>query len=507
MNHWVIVPIVLPLCTGIALLFVGRGNRPLQRTLGLGAALALLGVDLALLGSAREGVVHVYALGNWMPPFGITLVLDRLSSLMLLLTAVLAVFSLMYSAGGTDSRGRSYHALFQFQLMGLNGAFLTGDLFNLFVFFEVLLIASYGLLLHGAGHSRLGPGLHYVVYNVVGSSLFLLAAALLYAALGTLNLADMAVKAASAAPAAAGLIRIGALLLLVVFAVKAALLPLHFWLPDAYANATAPVAAQFSIMTKVGVYAILRVYTLVFGAGAGPAADIAAPWLLPLALATVAVGTLGALASRDLGRLVAFLVIASVGIMLSAVGLFTAAGINAALYYMAHSTLIVAALFLLTDVIAVQRGASRGLLDNTPPVAQPALLGTLFLVASISVAGVPPLSGFIGKVMVLQAAGGGERVWVWTLVLASSLLVIIALSRAGSTLFWKTKAPGPEWRPSRATAVTLVPAAALLAAGAALVLLAGPVTDFTAATAAQLLEPQGYIHAVLGPRAPIYPQP
>ena len=329
----------------------------LQRSVSLASAAVLLPVNLVLFIAVSDGDFIHYALGNWPPPFGILLVLDRLAALMLLLTALVALASLLYAiASATDRHGRYFHILFQFQLFGLNGAFVTGDLFNLFVCFEILLIASYGLLLHGGGRELARAGLHYVVLNLTGSALFLIGIGILYGVTGTLNMADLALRIAQANSSEAGLLRAGALLLLVVFALKAALLPLYFWLPRAYSLTSAAVAALFAIMTKVGVYAIVRVFTLIFGAQAGVGADVATPWLLPLALATLALGAVGCLAARELRRLLAYLVIVSVGTLLTAVGLFNVSGLSAAVVYMIHSTLIAAAMFIVADLIARQRG-------------------------------------------------------------------------------------------------------------------------------------------------------
>ncbi|NJL08925.1 MAG: monovalent cation/H+ antiporter subunit D, partial [Methylacidiphilales bacterium] len=250
-------------------------------------------VALLLLQRAGSGSIDVYALGNWPAPFGIVLVLDRLAAVMVALCAVLALPVLVYAAGGTDARGRHFHALFQFQIAGLNGAFLTGDLFNLFVFFEVLLLASYGLLTHGNGRARARAGLAYVVLNLTGSALFLIALGLLYGTLGTLNMVDMAGALARVPAADQALVRTAAALLIAVFALKAALFPLSFWLPRVYGAASAPAAALFAIMTKVGVYALLRISTVTFS-GAPVTADLLQPWLMPLAIATIAAGTLGA---------------------------------------------------------------------------------------------------------------------------------------------------------------------------------------------------------------------
>ncbi|MFZ5594969.1 MAG: monovalent cation/H+ antiporter subunit D [Pseudomonadota bacterium] len=499
MSHLIIAPVVLPVLAAVLVLLAGR-RQTLTRAISVVSTSGLAAVALALLIAADTGEYQVYTLGQWAAPFGIVLVLDRLSALMLLLTAVVGVCSLLYAVQGCDQQGKNFHALFQFQLMGLNGAFLTGDLFNLFVFFEVFLIASYGLLAHGGGEARLRAGIHYVVINLAGSALFLIAVSLLYGVLGTLNMADLALKVAAADIEDAALIRSAALLLLVVFALKAALFPLYFWLPDAYSSASAPVAALFSIMTKAGVYSILRVYTLVFGAEAGAAQWVAAPWLLPAALATLALGMLGALASRRLKGLIAYLTVASVGTLMAAVGLFSVDGIGAALYYMAHSTLIIAVLFLLSDLIARQRGDHRDHLERAAPVAQPVLLGVLFFAGAIGVAGLPPLSGFIGKVMVLQSATAtGAVYWVWGVVLAGGLLSIISLSQAGSLLFWNTdvKAEKPPLA-APASAAAIMPVAALLAGIAALSALAQPMKRFAGDAAVQLLHPAGYIRSVLG---------
>ncbi len=491
MNHWIIAPILLPLAAAVLLMFSADRGLRLRRIINLAATLGVLAIAAALLDSTLDGAWQTYAVGAWPAPYGIVLVLDRLSAVMLLLTALVALFSLLYAVQGADAASRHFHALFQLQLMGLNGAFLTGDLFNLFVFFEILLIASYGLLLHGGGGARLHAAMRYVVLNLAGSGLFLIAAGVLYGATGTLNMADLALRVAAAAPGGDALIRAGALLLLVVFGLKAALLPLCYWLPETYSAAAAPAAALFAILTKVGVYAILRIFTLVFPAAAGD-------WLLALALGTLALGTLGALVSRNLRTLACYLLIASIGTMLAAAGLFNAPGIAAAIYYMAHSTLVTTGLFLLFDLIARQRAAARDRLEPAPAVAQPALLGALFFLAAVAVAGVPPLSGFLGKVLVLQAAlAVPAAAWVWAVVLVTSLLLLIGLSRAGSAIFWKTAAPAAPGA-ARLPPAAVLPAALALGTSVLLAVLAGPIGALAEATALQLLQPAGYIESVLG---------
>jgi multicomponent K+:H+ antiporter subunit D len=239
MNHALILPILLPMLAG-ALLLVGHNlSKPLKRALSLTATWALVPLGLYLVLLADDGQLRAYALGNWQAPFGIMLLLDRLSALMLLLTAVLAGFAVLYACRGDDARGQNFHALFQFQLLGINGAFLTADLFNLFVFFEILLISSYSLLVHGNGKDQIRSGVHYVVLNLLGSSFFLIGVSMLYGLTGTLNMPDLAQKVADADPELAPLLSAAAYLLLVVFALKAAVLPLYFWLPRAYASAPA----------------------------------------------------------------------------------------------------------------------------------------------------------------------------------------------------------------------------------------------------------------------------
>ena len=505
--HLPIAPILLPFLAGTLLLLLGRLALPAQRWLALVAVLVQIGVAMAMLAAVSGGDILLYRLGDWPAPWGIVLVADRLSAWMVLITTLLALWALIYAGNGIDAQGRHFHVLFQMQLFGLTGAFLTGDLFNLFVFFEILLIASYGLALHGGGKARTRAGLHYVVMNLAGSTVFLFAAGLIYASMGSLNLADLAAKAGTLAPDMLGLARAGGLLLMAVFALKAALLPLHLWLPAAYSGTSAPVAALFAIMTKVGIYAILRGHTLLYGDSAGPLANLFDPWLLPLALATIVIGTLGALAADSLGRLSGYLVLVSVGTLLTGISLGSN-GIAAALYYLPHSTFTAALLFLLSDAIRRRR-----LLHGdgfTPDADMPhhALWGGLFFAAAVAVTGLPPLSGFIGKFLVLRAAPG--QPWVWAVILLAALLAVIALARAGSQVFFNSQAASgapahpPGTGPSDAVAARAAGMRELLAVGGLLALIlaltvfAGPALDFATATAQQLADPARYIHAVLG---------
>jgi multicomponent K+:H+ antiporter subunit D len=496
-----IAPIVIPLLSGALLLVLEQRGSRWVAPLALSSTLALLLLALYLVMQAAQGQVHPYLVGNWQAPWGIALALDRLSALMLLLTASVALLAQLYALGGDDQRQRQpsahFHALFQFQLMGLNGAFLTADLFNLFVFFEVLLAASYGMLLHGGARARVKASLHYVVFNLTGSALFLVAVSLLYALTGTLNMADLAHKLPQLAPENIRLAQAAALLLLVVFAVKAALLPLYFWLPDTYASASAPTAALFAIMTKVGVYAILRVSTLMLSAGA--LAGIAQPLLPVLALATLVLAAVGALAATHLRGLLAYLVVASAGTLLLAVGLGTPDTVAAGLFYLVPSTLVTAAWFLLADRITAARGGVD-LLRPRPWAGAWAPLGVGFVVAAVAVAGVPPLAAFMGKALLLKAAGTTTMApWVVALVLGSSLAVMVALARAGSTLFWKPGS-GAAPKPPRHAASQRGAVVLGLVAVVACALLAGPIGQYTQETAQQLFSRQAYINAVLGAR-------
>ncbi|MBD3655159.1 MULTISPECIES: monovalent cation/H+ antiporter subunit D [Marinobacter] len=499
MNHWLIAPILIPLLGGIVQVFIGYAPISLRRTLAMITTVLLLASTIVLTVLASDDSYRVYAFGNWQPPFGIVLVLDRLAALMLLVTAVLAFFCHLYSIHRADEGSRQFHALFLFQLMGLNIAFLTGDLFNLFVAFEVLLIASYGLLMHGGGTVRTVPGLHYVVLNLAGSALFLISVGMIYSVTGTLNMADLAVKVAQVRGDDVFLVQAGGMMLLVVFALKAAVLPLCFWLPKAYASATAPVAALFAIMTKVGIYAILRVYTLIFGASAGPLANLGMDWLFPIALVTLAMGVIGALGAEKLRTLIAWQVIISVGTLLAAIGLGSEEGTSAALFYLINTTWIVGGLFLVADMVARQRGSAADGIVTAPRMHNRTFLSVLFLLGSVAAAGLPPLSGFFAKLLILKAATPGlAMAWLWGVLLVGSFVTVIAYSRAGSIVFWRNVS-GHIAETEKLTLPITVAAGSLIGLSVVIVLLAGPISAFTDATAAQLHDADAYIQILQTP--------
>jgi len=499
MNHWVILPILLPALVAPLIALAMRFDIVLARIFSVASASLLVVLACILMAMAYDGSVHSYALGNWVAPFGIVLVLDRLSAMMVLLTSVIGLAVLLYAINGWDKRGAHFHSLYQFQLMGINGAFLTGDVFNLFVFFEVLLIASYGLMLHGGGSLRVKAGVQYVAINLIGSTLFLFAVGLIYSVTGTLNMADLAVGVRDTPAGDQALLHTGAVLLLLVFAVKAALVPVQFWLPGTYANAPAPVAALFAIMTKVGAYSIIRVYTLIFGGTSGEVAWVAEPWLMPAALVTLVIGAFGVLAARSLGQMVSFAVISSMGTLLAAVGVFEREAMAAALYYMIHSTLAGAALFLVVDLVTERRPGHGDLLVVAPRFAQAGLISAFFFLAAIAMAGLPPLSGFVGKLLILDAVRDTPQVvWLWGLILATSLIIIIGFARGGSTLFWKSTAqPGEIASKVPAGTLPYVALGVLVAGTVLMTVFAGPVMQYLEETAYQLFNPGDYQSAVL----------
>lgn len=532
--HLLAAPVLLPLTTAALLIFIDDRRRRAKAALNVLSMFASLLLALWLVAHAGENpeTLSVYLPGNWPVPFGIVLVLDRLAAGMLLLSACTGFAAVLFSLARWHRASVHFHPLLQLQLLGLNGAFLTGDLFNLFVFFEVLLAASYGLLLHGGGTSRVRPGLHYIVVNLLASFLFLIGVALLYGVTGTLNMADIAHKLALVPVEDLGLLHAAAAILAVAFLAKAALWPLNFWLPAAYSAASAPSAAMFAVLTKVGAYAILRTWTLCFPATAGFSAHFGSGLLVWGGLATLALGAVGMLRSQQLGRLAGYSIIMSSGTVIASTGLDQPALTAGALLYLGSSTLGAAALFLLAELVERRRQAEVdppvpdlgerlpvfgeavrsdvNLDDQQAPMvgraipAPVAYLGASFLLCALVVAGLPPLSGFVGKVAMLQGvlAGQGEAGvsaagWVlFGLVIASSLTASFALVRAFIVHFWAAAARPPQsLRVVEAVPVTLLLAACvLLAAGGEHVL------RYTRAAADALHAPAGYIDAVLHAR-------
>ena len=548
MAHLIAAPILLPLLTAAVMLMLGEKHRPLKAKINLFSSLLGLGIAVMLLQWTQTtgvpGSIGVYLPGNWQVPFGIVLVVDRLSALMLVLTGIIGVSALLFAMARWDGAGSSFHALFQIQLMGLYGAFLTADLFNLFVFFEVLLAASYGLMLHGSGRARVSSGLHYISINLLASSLFLIGAALIYGVTGTLNMADLALKIPLVPEADRGLLHAGAAILAVAFLAKAGMWPLNFWLVPAYSAASAPVAAMFAIMTKVGVYTLLRLWTLLFSGQAGASAYFGGDWLIYGGMATIVCAAVAILAAQRLERMASLSILVSAGILLSAIGFAQPNLIGAALFYLVSSTLALSALFLLAELIERSRSANEmPLFDDGELLPRPleslqppkgfnlddeqkavvgqvipwtmAFLGLSFIACALLIIGMPPLSGFIGKLSLLSALlnplglgnGSDEPVsnsaWgLLALLILSGLASLIAFSRLGIQRFWT-----PQERPSPLLRrLECVPIVVLLGLSIALTFKAEPLLRYTQAAAVALNNPQQYVMAVLETRVIPGPQ-
>lgn len=541
MTHLIAAPILLPLLTAAIMLMLGEKHRPLKAKINLFSSLLGLGISVMLLQWTQTtgvpGSIGVYLPGNWQVPFGIVLVVDRLSALMLVLTGIIGVSALLFAMARWDGAGSSFHALFQIQLMGLYGAFLTADLFNLFVFFEVLLAASYGLLLHGSGRARVSSGLHYISINLLASSLFLIGAALIYGVTGTLNMADLALKIPLVPEADRGLLHAGAGILAVAFLAKAGMWPLNFWLVPAYSSASAPVAAMFAIMTKVGVYTLLRLWTLLFSGQAGASAYFGGDWLIYGGMATMAGAGVAIIAAQRLERMASLSILVSAGILLSAVGSAQPNLIGAALFYLVSSTLALSALFLLAELIERSRTAIEvPLEDENELLPRPqewqrpvkginldddqkavvgqvipwtmAFLGLSFIACALLIIGMPPLSGFIGKLNLIgsllnpQGLGASEPIsnaaWgLLALLILTGLGSLMAFSRLGIQRFWSPEErPSPLLRKLECTPIFL-----LLGLSIALTFKAEPLLRYTQAAADALNNPQQYVMAVLGTRA------
>ena len=550
--HLIIAPVLLPVLTAALMLALGEQRRETLAGLNVGSCLVGLALSILLAWSVHHGAapaspgqtpgsigtLGIYLPANWPTPFGIVLVLDRLSSAMLLLTSVMATAALIFAVARWDRIGVHFHPLFQIQLMGLNGAFLTGDLFNLFVFFEVLLAASYGLLLHGPGRQRVGAGLHYIAINLVASSFFLVGAAMLYGVTGTLNMADLAVRIPEVAAQDQAMLHAGVAILGMAFLTKAAVWPMGFWLVPAYSAAGAPVAALFSIMTKVGIYAILRLWSLGFSGEEGTL-RWGADWLVAGGLATVAFGLLGLLRARQLGRVTGFGVMVTSGTLLAAIGFNQPTVTGGALYYLLSSTMAAGAMFLLIELIDRSRLLESEFPnpDDADPVpffldeiepprdtnldeqqealtgrvipASTAFLGFSFLACTLLLTGTPPLSGFIGKFMMLsgllstEEAGSalqepvGAAAWVMlALVIMSGFAALVALSRTGIRMFWT-----PRDRPAAQLKVLeCLPIGLLLTLCLLISFRAEPLARYLQAAASELKDPHGYVQAVQGVR-------
>lgn len=503
-EHTPIFSILIPAITAFILVLLGNPGsgslaqdwrQPWRR--GISYTSGLLGLFTAVnyLIFASSGQISVYNLGEWTAPFGIVLVLDQLSALMLVLTYGLAVPVMWFASKEWDERGRYFHAMCHFLLMGLTGAFLTGDLFNLFVFFEILLMASYVLLLHGQGKARFQLGIHYVTINLLASALFLIGLGMIYGSVGSLNMADVARLMPLLEGDQHRIAVAGGLLLFTVFGIKAVMLPVGFWLPKTYAVATTPVAALFTIMTKVGIYAILRVNGTVFDDAISR--EILQYILLPIGLITSVYGVIGAMGAERLRRFIGFMILSSVGTILIAISLFNTLAWAAALYYLVHSTIIAAAFYILSGWITSQRGEFKDHFKIAPQMKQHKVVALTYFTIALMMAGLPPFSGFLGKVFILQAtAHSPYQLLIIVTILVVSLLSIIAFTRVGFVIFWRATKPEdnpneaayavyqalPEQAPKRNDKTIYL----LLAGLMAYMVFASPIQKYTYQTAEQI---------------------
>ncbi|ARY45138.1 monovalent cation/H+ antiporter subunit D [Brucella melitensis] len=528
-THLVVAPIVLPLVTAAVLLLFDERRRRLKMAISFVSMVCLIALAITLVGMASEKAPEaiVYLIGNWPAPFGIVLVLDRLAALMLVLASLLGLAALSFSFASWHKASPHFHTIFQLLLMGLNGAFLTGDLFNLFVFFEVMLAASYGLALHGSGPARVKAGMHYIAVNLVASSLFLIGVSLIYGVTGTLNMADLAQRISHVAAQDRMLLEAGAAVLGVAFLIKAGMWPLNFWLAPAYTAAAAPVAAVFAIMSKVGIYVLLRLSPLMFGISAGSSYGFGNDWLYFGGMITLAFGLIGVVASQAMGRLASYSILVSSGTLLAAIGSGNTAMTGAALFYMVSSTLAIAAFFLLIELVERGQDAAANVLAVTMEAygddeeeedeeevgtvlpATLAILGTCFCICAILLIGLPPFSGFLAKFLILTAVFNGDgsapqltapvsaTSWVLvSLILLSGLSALIAMTRTGIRTFWASL----EGNVPRVLVREVVPIAGLLGVCLALTIAAGPTMRYMDETVRSLHNPDDYINSVL--RAP-----
>lgn len=518
-HHLIVTPILIPMVTAALLLFIDERNRTAKALVSLAGVILLLAnaVLLFAIESGPNGFDNVYLLGNWAAPFGIVLVIDGLSAMMLLLTSILALAALVFSLAKWHAVGAHFHSLFQLLLAGVNGALLTGDLFNLFVFFEVMLAASYGLLLHGTGTLRVKSGLHYIAVNLVAALFFLIGVSLVYGTAGTLNMADLALRMPEMEPDRLILMEAGAAVLGVAFLIKVGMWPLCFWLPTAYSAASAPVAGMFAILSKVGIYVILRLTMLLFGDG--PSAGFGAEVLLIGGMATLVFGTIGVLASQALGRLAGYSVLVSSGTLLMVLGINDGVVSSGALLYLVSSTLTISAFFMLIELVERGQDAGANVLavtmeaygdgeeadiedgNGTTMPGTMAILGICFAACGILLAGLPPLSGFISKFAMLSAMMGTGSIGqtpdlaVWTLivlVIFSGIAALISMTRAGIRTFWGSI----EGAVPRVLVVELVPVMVLLSLTLVLTVQAGPAMTYMDTTIRTLANPSAYIDAV-----------
>ncbi|HSQ39605.1 MAG TPA: Na+/H+ antiporter subunit D [Anaerolineales bacterium] len=492
------LPIIIPMLTGVASLLAYR-SRNTQRWFNVSGAAALLAVAVWLLIEVNRDGILAAQIGNWPAPFGITLVADLFSAIMVVLAGIIGFAVAVYSLGTIDAPRETFgfHQLYHFLLMGVCGAFLTGDLFNLYVWFEVMLMSSFVLLALGGERGQMEGAIKYVTLNLMSSAIFLAALGLLYGMAGTLNMADLAKKISSGLSAQeSGLVTTLAILFMVAFGIKAAVFPLFFWLPASYHTPPAPVSAVFAgLLTKVGVYALIRVFTLIF------VWDIAFTHhtlLLFLAGMTMTTGVLGAVAQGEFRRVLSFHIISQIGYMVMGLGLFTPLALAGSVFYITHHIIVKTNLFLVSGVVKRLHGTLElkklgGLYQSMP------LLGMLFLVPALSLAGIPPLSGFFAKLSLVQAGLAQGQYFVVAVSLAVSLLTIFSMMKLWNEAFWKKQPEEGELADieNKRWTSMLLPIAALAVITITIGLGASPAFDLALRAGEQLMDPTAYIQAVL----------
>ncbi|MFH5227441.1 Na+/H+ antiporter subunit D [Antrihabitans spumae] len=515
------LPVLIPLLAASVTLVLGRRPRT-QRFTAVLALSAALAVSIVLLYLADRDGTTAIQVGGWDSPIGITLVVDRLSATMLVVSSIVLLAVIVYAVGqgirdGTDQQPTSIFAPTYLVLSaGISNAFLAGDLFNLFVGFEILLAASFVLLTLGASGDRVRAGVGYVMVSMVSSLIFLVGIAFAYAATGTLNLAQLAARLDDVPTGTRTAIFA---VLLVAFGIKAAVFPLSNWLPDSYPTAPAPVTAVFAgLLTKVGVYAIIRTHSLLFPGGELDNV------LLVAGLLTMLVGIFGAIAQSDIKRLLSFTLVSHIGYMMFGIALSTEAGLAGAVFYVAHHILVQTTLFLVVGLIERQAGSSSLRRLGGLAAASP-LLGILFLIPALNLGGIPPFSGFIGKVFLLQAGASEASSLAWILVAGgtvTSLLTLYVMARVWTKAFWRSRADAPEGdladnAPSalidesfdvsfhkrmdvgRMPVFMIIPTVVLVGIGVAMTVFAGPIIGISDRAANDLQDRSIYIDAVLGP--------
>jgi multicomponent Na+:H+ antiporter subunit D len=496
MTALVALPVIVPL-VGASLGVLTSPWRWAQRAISLIALTTNVVVSAILLADVDGDEMLVMQAGGWKVPLGITLAVDRLSAVMLVVSSLMLLSVMVYAVGqgAEESRYASFNPVYLVLAAGVSASFVTGDLFNLFVAFEMMLVASYVLLTLGGRPGQVRSGMSYVVISLVASTFFITALALIYAATGTVNMAELSQRI----PELSEGVRTGfSLLLILVFGIKAGLFPLFFWLPDSYATAPGAITAVFAgLLTKVGVYAIIRTQTLLF-----PPEAQQGSFLLVLAGLTMVVGVLGALAQDDLRRMLSFHIVSHIGYMIFGLALFTLAGIAGAVFYVVHHIVVKTALFLVAGLVERRAGSDRlsrigGLVRSAPMIA------VLFALPALSIAGLPPFSGFVGK---FALVGSGIESDEWTIVAVSllvSLLTMYVMVRIWSGVFWgEPEDPAiAAWIDSDDSTVPRLmtgSASAVVALSVALMIFAGPLYDYSTRTAEDLLAPDRYVDAVIG---------